>query len=165
MLILTPDNPTWLATAAIAALASVITSALSALIAVPIALRRFRAERIWDRKSKAYGDVNRGAMFHMRTFAQRAIDQLETTQQVDSEVLAPLSKRASRGRAALRRAAAFGTVLLCEAAAKRLDELVDALDEPVYDLNVLEEFESEVEAIDAALKDMREFAQTDLDLK
>lgn len=158
----TTGSPGWLVTTVIAALSSIVAGAITALIATQIAFRRFRKERMWDRKAQAYSEIIE-ALFNIRSFLQRAVEQLHSTYQLDTDALRSLSTKSAKGRASLRRAAAFGTLIVSELAAKRLDALVQALDEPADDLDILEEFTGELAVVDAALRDLPRLAKADLD--
>src|SRR5689334_798734 len=110
-----------------------------ALLTVPIALGRFRSERLWERRLQAYVDVL-VALSHVRRYSREALADVEGEATLNSEALANLAAKSSEGRDEIRRAAAIGALILGSRTAARLEQLESELDDPRYNLDLHEVF-------------------------
>jgi hypothetical protein len=90
---------------------SVVSGATVALLTVPIALRRLRSERLWERRLQAYADVL-VALSHVRRYSREALAVIEVEKTLGSDALTGLAARSTEGREEIRRAAALGALIL-----------------------------------------------------
>jgi hypothetical protein len=140
---------------------SIVSGATVALVTVPIALGRFRAERLWERRLQAYADLL-VALSHVRRYLREALSEIEEAKTLSPEASAALADKASQGREEIRRAAALGSLILDAKGAARLEQLEAALDEPYHNMDLHEEFESALAVTNAAYTDIRTIARASI---
>lgn len=138
-----------------------VTAILAALFAAHLALRRYRSERLWDRKLEAYVDLLE-SLFYIRSYNARTVERLEEGGTLDSDYMKKLGSQAATGYEAVRKAAAVATVLLSNEAAERLKQLEGELDDPRYNMD-FHDIASEMLAVaQGAIVDLRAIAARDL---
>jgi hypothetical protein len=138
---------------------SIVSGATVALVTVPIALRRFRAERLWERRLQAYADVL-VALSHVRRYLKEGLTEIEEAKTLSAEADAALADNASRGREEIRRAAALGTLILDQKGAARLEQLEADLDDPHHNMDLHEEFEADLAVANKAYADIKAIARS-----
>lgn len=138
---------------------SVVSGATVALLTVPIALRRFRAERLWERRLQAYADVL-VALSHVRRYLKEALSEIEESKTLSPEANAALADRANKGIEDIRRAAALGALILDHDGAARLEQLEADLDDPHHNMDLHEEFEADLAVANRAFAEIKTIART-----
>jgi hypothetical protein len=97
-----------LGTLATSILSGVVTAIVTAFVSVRLALRRFRSERLWDRKFQAYSDLFQ-ALFHVKAYGTRALHRIETGGTLSDERMKELGARSAAGYDEIRKAVVVGT--------------------------------------------------------
>jgi len=134
---------------------------LSALVSVQLALRRFRAERWWERKAEAYSALLI-ALFDVQRSLDYEIRRIEEGAQLSESYLKDLKDRSRAGYTEIRKAGVIGTFLFGAEAATRINQLVDSLDTPKHGLDFYEEVGEDFDAVRSALVDLKQIAKRDL---
>ena len=83
---------------------TVAAGAVTAFLSVQFALRRFRAERWWERKAQAYAELF-SALFHVQRFCRVKLRNLEEGVPYSENYMEELNTKANAGFAEIRRAA------------------------------------------------------------
>ena len=92
-------------------ISSVATGLLTALISVRLALRRFRSERLWDRRVQAYSNLFE-ALFHVKAYTKRALDRIEGGGDLNDDYMKELAARSGEGYREIRKAVVIGVLAL-----------------------------------------------------
>jgi hypothetical protein len=142
-------------------MASTVTGIVTALVSVRLALRRFRSERLWDRKMQAYSSLF-DALYHVKAYTERVVDQLEVHREIDSEHMKDVSDRSVAGYREIRKAVVVGTFILGPEAVTRLEKLERTLDDPHHNDDLYEEVSADLKAVTSAIDDLRPIAKRDL---
>ncbi len=137
---------------------SVVSGATVALVTVPIALRRFRAERLWERRLQAYADVL-VALSHVRRYLREALSEIEEAKTLSPEANTALADKSSKGIEEIRRAAALGALILDPKGAVRLEQLEADLDDPHHNMDLHEEFEADLAVATKAYTEIKTIAR------
>jgi len=144
-------------------LTSAATGLVTALLAVNLALGRFRKERWWDRKERAYSELF-GALYHVKSYATSAMERFEGGggSDVNDDRMEELAARSAAAHDEIRRAVAMGNFVVSAKAAALLEELGKALDDPHYDKDIYEIAASDLKTVEAAINGLRVIAKLDL---
>jgi hypothetical protein len=134
---------------------------LTAIASVQLALRRFRAERWWERKAEAYS-ILLGALFDVQRSLQFEISRIEEGTDLSESYLKDLKDRSRAGYVEIRKAAVIGSFLFGSESAARINVLVNKLDDPKHNLDFHEEVGEDFDAVTSALRDLKELAKNDL---
>lgn len=142
---------------------SAATGTVTALLAVNLALGRFRKERWWDRKERAYSDLL-GALYHVRSYAASTIDRYEggAGTPIDDELMEELAARSAAAHDEIRRAIAMGNFVISKEAAALLEKLGRSLDDPHHDEDIYEMASSDLKVVEVAIRDLKVIAKHDL---
>jgi len=160
---LTPtDDP--LRSALVAFVPSAATGVITALVAVRLALSRFRKERWWERKEEAYSAIFL-ALFHLKSYAGSALDRIESGGTLSDEHMKELAARSAAGHDEIGKAVAMGNFVLSAEAVARLEKLEGALDDPHYSEDLHEEISADLRAVTSAIQDLRSLAKHDLKIR
>jgi hypothetical protein len=141
--------------------AGVLTGIVTGAISVRFALRRFRAERTWERKVAAYTEIF-DALYDIQRYAAMRIEEIEEGAQFVEEYEREASRRSSKGYDAIRRAALRGTFVVGAAGAARLEKLVAAFDDPHHGDDPHEIVSADFASAREALADLRAIANSDI---
>jgi hypothetical protein len=139
----------------------VLTGIVTAAISVRLALRRFLAERTWERKVAAYTEIF-DALYDIQRYANMRIKEIEEGTQFVKEYEEEASRRSSNGYDTIRRAAIRGTFVVGAAAAARLEQLVTVFDDPRHGDDPHDEISADLDAARRALADLRTIANADV---
>jgi len=159
---MTPSYPT-LSSILIALGPALVVGIVTAFVTVRLALSRFRQERWWERKAQAYADLFE-ALFDVQWHARRRIEEIEEGSQFVEGYMQRLADRASTGYSEIRKYAAIGPFLFSSETASRLAQLEKSLDRPSHDADPHDEWSETLDAVTAALRDLRTMAHRDLRL-
>ena len=133
--------------------AGVFTGVVTGAISVRFALRRFRAERTWERKVAAYTEIF-DALYDIQRHAKMQLEEIEEGTTFVEEYKDDASRKASQGYDAIRRAAIKGTFVVGQAAAARLERLVATFETRHYEDDVHEELSADLNAATTALVEL-----------
>lgn len=142
---------------------SVVVAVITATLTVRFALRRFYAEKWWERKSAAYTAIIE-ALHHVRnhadtnlTFSLRARDLPEQGEQ-------DLIGKLQEAMAELRKQLDIGNFVLSEEAVAVITMFMTELEASTKTTNWQEHLELKLAAVDNCLSNMRHIARKDLRL-
>jgi hypothetical protein len=106
---------------------AIASAIVSALITVHLALKRFRAERWWERKADAYSAIIE-ALHHMKRGIGDDLRGIEQNRPPpDDERDKELTARYAKASDEVHKAADLGSFLLSDQASEALKELMDGL--------------------------------------
>ena len=148
----------------LAVIPAVVVGVVTAILSVKLALRRFRQERWWERKSQAYTDLF-AALFHVQRYNRVLLSRIEEGTQVSSDYLDRVAELATEGYSEIRKSVALGTFVFSAETAGRLEALQIELDDPRYDEDAYEETTALLSAVTSAIADLKPLAKRDLALK
>lgn len=103
-------------------LTGILIAAVSAWITVQLSLRRFRAEKWWEKRVAAYERVL-DALHHAKAFSAAHLNAAEADRQISTERDEELRKKAQEANLEIERAADIGGFLLSDEALARLRQL------------------------------------------
>jgi len=145
----------------LSAVPGVLVGLTTAYVSVRWALRRFRAERWFDRKAEAYSslflalaDIEHHCTVHLR--------QIEEGTKYDPAYLDRLGELARSGFAEVRKAAAMGEFLFGPESAKRLQKLERDINEVSAERDIHDTLSNQYHAASSALRDLRPLAKGDV---
>lgn len=143
----------------------VIIAAASSWITLQLALRRFRFERWWDLKQKAYQNVIE-ALYKMALCSERELDRVVGTKDISDEEDKLLSQDWKEASSEIRRARDVGSLLLSEDALRRLEKYEhDCRIERKAETSYFEELEAYCCAVNTCFADLKRIAKQDLGVK
>jgi len=105
--------------AAVNIVVGLVIATVSSLITVQLSFRRFRLERLWDRKAMAYERVIE-ALQHSKAFSNAHITASIFRTELSEEKDQDLRQRAKHARLEIERATDMGSFLLSDRAKERL---------------------------------------------
>jgi hypothetical protein len=142
---------------------SVVVAVFTAVVTVRLALRRFYAEKSWERKSVAYGAVLE-ALHHVRNHADTNLTFSMRGKELPPHGEQELTDKMRNAMAELRKQLDIGDFLLSESALLAMRELMSGLEASSATSNWQEHLELKLAAIDKCLDKMRRIARSDLRL-
>lgn len=139
-------------------LIAVVTSWLT----VNFSLKRFHAERWWERKVEAYTQITQ-ALHALMAYNKRIADAAECHETVEEEEYQRILKEYERAKVILMEATDTGAFIICEEAALVLEEL-NKRKRPRIGMDVppWEPYEEEYKAFRNALDKFKQSAKRDL---
>lgn len=153
--------PQWLTTTLSSFLASLFLAACTAFITVRLSLRRFHAERWWERKAEAYSrivEVLYQAMEYCASHLHEEASGKELSEDRDRE----LSEGYVRSYRELRKVAAVGAYMISDEAARTLASLLNRPRLDPKHCAWVEVFDDDFKAYKEALEKIRALAKNDL---
>mgnify|MGYP001574868345 CR=1 FL=1 len=153
--------PEWLQSAVVALVPSLVVAVVTAYLTVRLSLRRFHSERWWERKAETYSRVVE-SLYHVKAYGDAMVREDLEGVQYTPEHKKRLREEYSAGHRELSKATSIGAYIICDDAAKVLDELrkrprLDWDENPPWEV-----FEDDARAYGEALTKMREIAKKDL---
>jgi hypothetical protein len=142
---------------------ALIVGIVTAILSVRLALRRFRAERWWERKAEAYSTLL-VALFDIRRYLEFEIRAIEERFEPAEEFLSELRDRSRKGHFEIRKAAAVGTFLYSAPVAERLEALIRDFERPRHNHDFYEEYCEDLDSVRAALAEIKKMGKADLHL-
>jgi len=149
--------PTWTIQFLPNLITSLIISVVTAVLTVQLSLRRFQAERWWDRKADAYSRIIE-AMHHVVAYVSALRDDWSHEKEYSDEYKAALAERCTKAFQELRIATGIGAYVISEEVSKILIELEAR---PEHN-NPWDSIEADAEDYSKALAKVRELAKRDL---
>jgi hypothetical protein len=141
--------------------AGVVTGVVTGAVSVRFALRRFRAERTWERKVAAYTEIF-DALYNIKRYAKMRVQEIEEGLSFAKEYEDEASRQSSQGYDVIRRAAIRGTFVVGPDAAARLEKLVAVFDDSHHEDNPYDEFSADLHETEKALVELRIVANADV---
>ena len=153
--------PPWLITILSTVLPSLAVGICTAVITVRLSLRRFHAERWWDRKAEAYSGIVEALHSAMDYWSSRSHEET-TGREIDDERGKRLSADYDNAARELRKATGIGAYIISEEVAACLEKLQKRERLAPDDFAWFEIFDNEYEAHKKALAEIRRLAKNDL---
>jgi hypothetical protein len=136
---------------------------LTAVLTVRLALRRFYAEKWWERKMAAYAAVIE-SLHHVRNHADTNLTFSMRGRDVPEEGERQLAEKLQGAMAELRKQVDIGDFVLSQEAVTSMNKLMCELDTSTKTDSWQEHLELKLAAIDECLTNMRRIARKDLRL-
>ena len=151
----------WLRSASAVLIPSLVVAVVTAFVTVRLSLRRFHAERWWERKADAYSQIVE-SLYHLKVYSDTSIRESREGVQYTAEHKKALTEQYSAAHAELSKTTTIGAYIICDEAAKVLEELqnrpeLDWNETPPWDI-----FEADSTAYGEAIKKIRNIAKMDL---
>jgi hypothetical protein len=143
---------------------SVVVAIITAALTVRFALRRFYAEKWWERKSTAYASIIE-ALHHVRNHADTNLTFSLEGRDLPEQGKLQLTEKLQGAMAELRKQLDIGDFVLSEDAVAVMSKLMTELDESLKATNWEDHLELKLEAVDNCLISMRRIARKDLRLE
>ena len=153
--------PQWLTTVLSSLIPALIVGICTAVFSVRLALRRFHAERWWERKADAYSRIVE-ALYHAMEYCAARSDEDMTGRQISEEREKELSEGYQLAHRELRKAASVGAYIISDDVAEALATLERRPRLDPKDCASFELFEADYEAYKKALVEIRALAKKDL---
>jgi hypothetical protein len=144
-------------------IASLIIAIFTAIITVRLSLRRFRAERWWERKADTYSRIVE-ALHNALEYCEAKSDESLTHIEITPERKAQLNQDYAKATFELRKATGVGAYIISPAVS---DALVRLFSQPSLDWEktaIFEFYDHEREGYKTALNEIRELAKKDLEI-
>lgn len=153
--------PDWLHTATATVLPSLLVAVVTAALTVKLSLKRFHAERWWERKAEAYTRIVE-SLYHVKAYSDAMIPEYLEGATYSPEHKKRLSDEYSAAHRELSKTTGIGAYIICDEAAEVLEELrkrpgLDWDQNPPWEV-----FEDDAQAYGAALDKIRRIAKRDL---
>jgi hypothetical protein len=136
-------------------------AAVSSWITVLLSLRRFRAERWWDRKVDAYTTLIE-AFYSSKAFTTAHLEAQETGREVSEENDVKYRKLAEEAHQKIEKAIDTGSFILCDEALARLREYREEANQAGEAKDWYSFLDAHCAATDKCLKEIIPIAQNDL---
>jgi ABC-type nitrate/sulfonate/bicarbonate transport system substrate-binding protein len=153
--------PQWLTTVLSSLLPSLIVGICTAIFSVRLALRRFHAERWWERKAEAYSQIVE-ALYHAMEYCAAHSDEDTTGQQISEEREKELSEGYVRAYRELRKATSVGAYIISDEVAEVLAKLEKRPRLDPKDCAWFEIYDADYQAYKTTLAEVRALAKKDL---
>lgn len=148
-------------------LANVATGLLIALVTarltVHYALKRFYAEKWWERKAAAYAAIFEN-LHHVRNHADHHLVFLRRNLDLPEAADAELTEKLRNAMAELRKHWDIGSFVITQDGVAVMDTLMNELDDATKPENREAHFALKMDAVDKCLRAMRAIARKDLKL-
>ncbi len=142
---------------------SVVVAVLTAVLTVRLALRRFYAEKWWERKMAAYAAVIE-SLHHVRNHADTNLTFSMRGRDVPEEGERQLTDKLQGAMAELRKQLDIGDFVLSQEAVMSMNKLMTELDTSTKTDSWQEHLELKLAAVDECLTNIRRSARKDLRL-
>lgn len=153
--------PPWLTTIVNTVLPSLVVGVCTAVITVRLSLRRFHAERWWERKADAYSRIVEALHSAMEYWSARSHEDM-TGDQIGEEREKRLSEDYDRAARELSKATGVGAYIISKEVADSLERLQKRPRLEPKDCAWFEIYDAEYVAHKKALTEVRELAKRDL---
>lgn len=142
---------------------SVVVAIITSSITVHLALKRFYAEKWWERKSTAYTSIIE-ALHHVRNHAATNLAFSMLNRDLPEEGEKELTDKLRIAMSELRKQRDIGEFVLSEEAVTVMNKLMEDLDASTETPNWVEHLQLKLDAVDVCLSNMRRIARKDLRL-
>ena len=140
---------------------SLIVAVVTAIITVKLSIKRFRTERWWERKADVYSRIVE-SLYHVKVYCDVMISKSLETVHYSPDHLENLSNNYTTAYRDLQKASHIGAYIICDEAAKVLDELQKRQQPEWQTTPPWEFYEIEAKAFGCALDKIRKIAKKDL---
>jgi len=142
----------------------IVIAAVSSWITVQLSLKRFRSERWWERKVKAYERVIE-ALHHSKKFFDNHLKIEYEGKEISDEIDKELRAKSRVARNEIEKAMDIGGFLLCKTALNRLKQYKNEADKASQRESWFEYLDASLVATDTCIKDLIKIARQDLKIK
>lgn len=142
-------------------LPGLVIGVLTAVLANRLTLNRFYTERWWERKADTYSKIME-SLYHMVNFTDQ---QMRDPRTIDKEVEQKLLARSVSSTEQIDQITSIGAFIISKTSANRLISLRKELEKAAKAEGWYEYLGAESNALDQAIRDMRELAKNDLHVK
>jgi hypothetical protein len=143
---------------------SIVVAVVTASLTVRLALRRFYAEKWWERKSAAYAAIIE-ALHHVRNHADTNLAFEMRGREVPEQGDRLLTERLQDGMAELRKQLDMGSFVISDRAVALVSKLMQELEASTHTTQWVEHLELRLSALDSCLIEMRNAARADLQIR
>ena len=157
-------NNSWYVQLLLALVPALAVAVVTALITVKLSIRKFRAEKWWERKADAYSRVVEALHKHKNYDEQKYEIEMKYTLKDDEKTRIELENQWAEANAELQRAADLGAFVISREAEEILSKFLnrrigDPNDEPLSDI-----IETDLVHVKKCLTAVKEVARKDLGL-
>jgi ABC-type multidrug transport system fused ATPase/permease subunit len=156
--------PAWTPQFLASLVTSLVVSAFTAVLTVQLSLRRFQAERWWERKVDAYTRIIE-ALHHVNSYKSMGYESWLESREFSPEYEAEIKSSHTKAQSDLRLATEVGAYIISDDVAKILAELASRPSQFKNVENPLEAIQSDLDAYQKALAKIRELAKRDLKVR
>jgi hypothetical protein len=142
-------------------LTAILVAVITSFLSVWLALRRFRAERLWERKADAYVRIIE-ALHHAKAFSEHHVGADEIGRELSKDKDTELRNRARLGSDELLKAIDTAALLLPKEAIVRLRQYMKDEEAAKKHTSWVDYLDADAAATRACLQDMIEIARLDL---
>lgn len=140
---------------------TLLVAIVSAVLAVRLALRRFHAEKLWEKKLASYGAIME-AVHHVREHADTNLLFVLLNKDLPEEGDRELTTKLQAAMAELRKQRDIGSFVISEKAVAELNSLFVGLDASTKTNHWQEHLELKLKSIDKTLPELKRIAKKDL---
>lgn len=155
---------TWYLSLAKTVIPGIAISLLTAFVTVRLSLKRFHAEKWWEKKAEAYGRII-DALHHMKNYCEQKHDEQLTPDDISDEKKKELATQYRAAFKELSRAADIGSFIVSSEAAALLAEYHGRPSLPWNDTDLLDIIEADLKAVSDCLKKFILAAKKDLEIE
>ncbi len=139
-----------------------LTAVLAAYLTTRWSLRRFYAEKWWDRKERAYSEII-DCLYHLIRYCEICIEEIEDPDsRYAKEIVEPFRKQYHDAYWKIKHAATIGSFVICKSAVDALNEFLNRPKLDWRNRDSHELFSHEYEHAKKTLDKLRVIAVTDL---
>jgi len=142
----------------------VLLSVLTAIVTVRLSLRRFYAEKWWERKDEAYCRIFEALYWLMNYYNVKYQEDIEK-RRVSGDRSKQLEKQFLSADMEIEKAVAVGSFVLCDEAIACLKRFRDRPRLSFDDYEIFEMAERDMKYLDECLSELKKIAKRDLKLK
>jgi hypothetical protein len=153
--------PQWITSLLTTIAPSLVVAICTAIITVRLSLRRFRAERWWERKADVYSRIVE-ALHNAMEYCEAMSDESLTHVEITPERKAQLIQDYRQATLELRKATGVGAFIISSRVAEALARLQSRPELDWEKTPTFEFYDHEREGYKAALAEIRELAKRDL---
>lgn len=147
--------------AAINILVGVVIAAVSSWTTVRLSLRRFRTEKMWEKKVEAYERVS-DALHHSKAFSDAHMTARMEGRELSEDYEESLRARANAAHTEIEKAVDIGSFIFSEEASQRLKKYGEEVKELSQSQYWEEYLEGDLAATESCLTDLLKIAKHDI---
>lgn len=142
----------------------IVIAAVTSIITVWLAFKRFRSERWWERKADAYSAII-VSLHHMKRYCEKQMEALESHKDMSKEEGRTLLYNFRKAAEKIVKAKDVGSFIISNEAVKQLDVLQNGLCSAESADHFYEYLEKQLSPVNNCLNSIRELAKSDLKVK
>ena len=144
-------------------LSSVVVAVLTSFLTVHFALKRFYAEKAWERKNSAYTAIIE-SLHHVHNHADTNLSFVLRNADLPESGDKTLTENLQNAMAELRKQLDIGNFVIADDAVKAMDELMSGLEDSTHAVCWQDHLEIKLAAVNKCLACMRKIARRDLSI-